>query len=513
VGGLANQLAAHMNFEPDDLSRVARFWGTERLAQTPGLMAVELFDAIARGEVKAVWIMGTNPAVSLPDSHAVCQALAACPLVMVSEVMQETDTSRFAHIRFPALGWGEKNGTVTNSERRISRQRAFLPAPGEARPDWWIIARMADQLGYGDAFAWEHPQEIFCEHAALTAFENNGERALNLRELASLSREAWDALAPYQWHAGDFPQRNLVPVDPSSHGAGVDELYPLILNTGRIRDQWHTMTRTGYVPRLMQHIDEPFVEMNATDAARAGLTDGQLARISSPRGVMVARVRISTAQRAGELFAPMHWNAQFARQGKVNALVEGRIDAGSGQPESKQTAVRIMPWLPAWQGELYARELPALPPSVCWWRKASRLTVAGEQPLLSWVRAYASGRGWQLQVAQTGERSSVLAWHHGELMLGYWEGHTLPALAHAFIEEAFAAAPVQLAERHALLHGQRPGEDADPGRIICSCFSVGENTIRKAIAGGCDSAAALGVKLRCGTNCGSCVPELKALLG
>ena len=513
VGGLANQLAAHMNFEPDDLSRVARFWGTERLAQTPGLMAVELFDAIARGEVKAVWIMGTNPAVSLPDSHAVCQALAACPLVMVSEVMQETDTSRFAHIRFPALGWGEKNGTVTNSERRISRQRAFLPAPGEARPDWWIIARIAEQLGYGDAFAWEHPQELFCEHAALTAFENNGERALNLRELASLSREAWDALAPYQWHAGDFPQRNLVPVDPSSHGAGVDELYPLILNTGRIRDQWHTMTRTGYVPRLMQHIDEPFVEMNATDAARAGLTDGQLARVSSPRGVMVARVRISTAQRAGELFAPMHWNAQFARQGKVNALVEGRVDAGSGQPESKQTAVRIMPWLPAWQGELYARELPALPPSVCWWRKASRLTVAGEQPLLSWVMAYASGRGWQLQVAQTGERSSVLAWHHGELMLGYWEGHTLPALAHAFIEEAFAAAPVQLAERHALLHGQRPGEDADPGRIICSCFSVGENTIRKAIAGGCDSAAALGVKLRCGTNCGSCVPELKALLG
>ncbi|WP_306789880.1 molybdopterin dinucleotide binding domain-containing protein, partial [Escherichia coli] len=97
---------------------------------------------------------------------------------------------------------------------------------------------------------------------------------------------AWDELAPYQWHAGDFPQRTLVPVDPSPHGAGVDELYPLILNTGRIRDQWHTMTRTGYVPRLMQHIDEPFVETNATDAARAGLTDGQLARVSSPRGVM-----------------------------------------------------------------------------------------------------------------------------------------------------------------------------------------------------------------------------------
>lgn len=189
VGGLANQLAAHMHFEPEDLSRVARFWGTERLAQTPGLMAVELFDAIARGEVKAVWIMGTNPAVSLPDSHAVCQALAGCPLVIVSEVMNDTDTGRFAHIRLPALGWGEKDGTVTNSERRISRQRAFLPAPGEAKPDWWIVAQVAKQLGYGDAFAWQHPHEIFCEHAALTAFENDGARALNLHDLAALTRE------------------------------------------------------------------------------------------------------------------------------------------------------------------------------------------------------------------------------------------------------------------------------------------------------------------------------------
>jgi len=513
VGGLANQLAAHMNFEPDDLSRVARFWGTERLAQTPGLMAVELFDAIARGEVKAVWIMGTNPAVSLPDSHAVCQALASCPLVMVSEVMEETDTSRFAHIRFPVLGWGEKNGTVTNSERRISRQRAFLPAPGEAKPDWWVIAQVAKQVGYGEAFAWTHPQEIFCEHAALTAFENNGERALNLRELAALTRDEWDALEPYQWSAGDFPRRQIVPVEPTSHAATVDALYPLLLNTGRIRDQWHTMTRTGYVARLMQHIAEPFVDICATDATRFALHDGQLARISSPRGVMVARARIHDGLRAGELFVPMHWNGCFARQGKVNTLVEGRCDPLSGQPESKQTAVRIMPWQPGWQGELYARTLPELPSSVYWWRKASRLTIAGDKPLLEWVMNYCTARGWQMQIAQTGERSSVLAWHQGELMLGYWEGTELPALAHTFIEEAFRNAPVQLAERHALLNGQNPGTRVEPGRIICSCFSVGENAIREAIAGGCDSAAALGATLRCGTNCGSCVPELKTLIG
>lgn len=511
VGGLANQLAAHMNFEPDDLSRVARFWGTERLAQTPGLMAVELFDAIARGEVKAVWIMGTNPAVSLPDSHAVCQALGRCPLVIVSEVMNDTDTSRFAHIRFPALAWGEKDGTVTNSERRISRQRAFLPAPGEAKPDWWIVAQVAKQLGYGEAFAWQHPHEIFCEHAALTAFENDGARALNLHDLATLTHEEWERLEPWQWPGGDFPCRNIVPVNPLSHGATVSALYPLILNSGRIRDQWHTMTRTGYVARLMQHIAEPFVEVCPADAVRFSLCDGQLARISSPRGVMVARVRISDAQREGNAFAPMHWNAAFARQGKVNALVEGRCDPVSGQPESKQTAVRIQPWQPVWQGELYAREGLEMPASVYWWRKASRLTVACDKPLLSWVMEYASGRGWQLQVAQTGERSSVLAWHEGQLMLGFWEGTALPALAHTVIEAAFHSPPVLPAERHALLNGQSVGKAMDPGRIICSCFSVGEEAIREAIAGGCDSVTALGAKLRCGTNCGSCVPELKGL--
>lgn len=516
VGGLANQLAAHMNFEPADLARVARFWGTERLAQTPGLMAVELFEAIALGEIKAVWIMGTNPAVSLPDSHAVCQALSACPLVIVSEVMQDTDTSRYAHIRFPALAWGEKNGTVTNSERRISRQRAFLPAPGEAKPDWWIIAQVAKQLGFEAAFRWQHPHEIFCEHAGLSAFENQGERAFNLRDLVTLSREEWDALTPYQWPTGHFPQRRIVPVEPQSHAAALQPLYPLVLNTGRIRDQWHTMTRTGYVPRLMEHIAEPVVSVSPRDAARYRLEEGQLARLSSARGVMVCRVNIHAGQREGELFTPMHWNRCFARQGAVNALVESRCDPHSGQPESKQTAVRIMPWQPAWQGELYARELPALPVFIHWWRKAargvSRLTLAGDKPLMAWLISECHSHGWTVQTAETGGRSSLLAWHDGALMLGFWQNERLPALAHAVIEDAFVRPPAQLAERHALLNGQSVQARSDEGRIICSCFGVGENLIRQAITEGCHSAAALGAKLRCGTNCGSCVPELNVMI-
>ncbi|HBX9395979.1 TPA: nitrate reductase subunit alpha [Klebsiella pneumoniae] len=354
VGGLATMLAAHMDFVPDDLQRLARFWGTERLAQTPGLTAVELFAAIGRGEVKAVWIMGTNPVVSLPDSHAVSQALAACPLVIVSDVAAQTDTGRFAHIRFPALAWGEKNGTVTNSERRISRQRSFLPPPGEAKADWWIIARVGQALGYREAFAWQHPHDVFREHAALSGFENDGQRAFDIGALADLSREAWDTMPPVRWPVsrsevawditrgwhGDGRLR-MVPVTPQPTRATTDAFYPLILNSGRIRDQWHTMTRTGAVPRLMQHIAEPMVEVAPQDAVRYQLPADGLARIWSRHGVMVAKVAISEGQRPGSLFVPMHWNNQFARQGRVNNLLAAVTDPYSGQPESKQAAVAI----------------------------------------------------------------------------------------------------------------------------------------------------------------------------
>lgn len=366
VGGLATMLAAHMNFEPDDLRRLARFWGSERLAQTPGLTAVELFAAIGRGEVKAVWIMGTNPVVSLPDSHAVSEALARCPLVIISDVVADTDTGRFAHIRFPALAWGEKSGTVTNSERRISRQRAFMPPPGEARADWWIVARVAEALGFGSAFAWQHPHEVFSEHAALSGYENDGQRAFDIGGLADLSREAWDALGPVRWpvsrseaawsvHKGWHRDGKLrmVPVAPQPTRATTDAFYPLILNSGRIRDQWHTMTRTGAVPRLMQHINEPVVEVAPADAQRYHLLEGELARVRSPNGVMVAKVTIGDGQRPGSLFVPMHWNNQFARQGRVNNLLAAVTDPHSGQPESKQTAVAIATWLPAWKGELF----------------------------------------------------------------------------------------------------------------------------------------------------------------
>ncbi|HGC6390088.1 TPA: molybdopterin-dependent oxidoreductase [Cronobacter dublinensis] len=533
VGGLASQLACHMAFEPADIARLGRFWGSERIAQTPGLMAVELFDAIGRGEVKAVWIMGTNPAVSLPDSDAVRQALARCELVIVSDITAQTDTAAFAHIRFPAQGWGEKNGTVTNSERRISRQRPFLPAPGDTRPDWWIVAQMARRLGHGEAFAWQHPHEIFCEHAALSGFENDGARAFDISALATLTREQYDALAPVQWPVtAQQPQGtprllatgagwrggrlNMVAVTPALPQARPGAAYPLWLNTGRIRDQWHTMTRTGSVARLMQHQPLPQVVMHPSDAARAGIVDGDLAEVASAQGFMVGWAALSDAQPPGALFAPMHWNARFASHGRVNTLVAPVCCPHSGQPESKQTAVRLQKRHSAWQGELFCRVMPPLAPDMLWWRRAldgcQHFTLAGRTPPHGWLRSLADSEGWQIQYADGVGGFHALAWRDGALMLAFYSAQRRPTVQAETIAAAFSAPPASAAARHALLGGKGAGNAPAKGRIICSCFSVGENAIRAAIANGCDSAARLGDALRCGTNCGSCIPELKALL-
>ncbi|MEO8114578.1 MAG: molybdopterin-dependent oxidoreductase, partial [Phenylobacterium sp.] len=251
TGGMATTLAAHMGFDPPSRARLARFWGAPRMAERPGLKAVEMFDAVASGKIKAIWIMATNPAVSLPDAGRVRDALAACPFVVVSDCMADTDTLAFAHVKLPALAWGEKDGTVTNSERRISRQRALFAAPGQARADWRIIADVAAAMGHGEAFAWRSPAQVFREWARLTAYENT-DRFLNLGPLAALSPEAYKALQPVQWPVtaaggaarlftdGRFPtpdgRARMIPLSPQGPAEDVDPAFPLALNTGRVRD-------------------------------------------------------------------------------------------------------------------------------------------------------------------------------------------------------------------------------------------------------------------------------------
>jgi len=288
VGGMANMLAAHMGFSPPEVDRVRRFWTAPHMVEAEGLKAVALFDAIEAGRIKALWVMATNPLVSMPEADRVAAALTKLDLFIVSENVASNDTvAAGAHILLPAAAWGEKDGTVTNSERRITRQRPFMPLPGEARPDWWIVSETAQRLGFGDAFPYRSAADIFREHAALTAFENEGTRDLDLGGLAALSDQGYAALAPVQWpapRAGNGTPRlfaeggffaaagraSLISPESPQLAAPVSDAYPLLLNTGRVRDQWHTMTRTGKSPRLGSHRAVPFVEVHPPTASALG---------------------------------------------------------------------------------------------------------------------------------------------------------------------------------------------------------------------------------------------------
>ncbi len=537
VGGLANQLACHMGFTPEDISRVGRFWKSDNVTHSAGLNAVDLFRAVEAGQIKAVWIMGTNPLVSLPDADRVRAGLMRCPLVIVSDIMRDTDTTRVAHICLPALGWGEKNGTVTNSERCISRQRGFLPAPGEAKPDWWILSQVAQRLGFTDAFAYRHPAEIFREHAALSGFENHGSRAFDISGLAQLTNAEWDSLQPVQWPVNALhPQgtarlfsdkrfyhpdgrARLIPVTPRLPLNRPDDVYPLVMNTGRVRDQWHTMTRTGKSARLMQHISEPFCQFHPDDAPQ--IRAGDLLRVSSSHGWLLLRAQPDPLQPRGSVFVPMHWNSQFSQQARVDALIEAHVDPLSGQPESKHMPVSLRRWRAAWQAELFVRGEGIAPPLAQYWSRitqpgVSHFTLADSsrpEDWLAWLSEQYASAGLICQIADLGDEGfSLLAWCEGELQLAFYARRRAPSVDRQAVVAAFSVPPQTAAQRLALLAGRAGGDKAPTGAIICSCFSIGEIPIADAVRQGCHSVQQLGDKLKCGTNCGSCIPELKKII-
>ncbi|MBZ5487345.1 nitrate reductase [Halomonas aquamarina] len=552
VGGLANQLAAHMDYHsPGALARVTRFWAmdtlTPRLPEAPGYKAIELFEAIERGEIKALWIMATNPAVSLPDAARVRRALEKCPLVIVSECAAHTDLLAYADIILPATGWSEKDGTVTNSERRISRQRGLLPAPGQARHDWWIICEAAKRLGFGEAFAYTHPHDIFDEHARLSGYENEGEgkRLFDISGLAGLGRAGYDALAPIQWpvtysaphgtarlfEEGRFATPNgrarFIAVTPRLPEQALSAAFPLRLNTGRIRDQWHTMTRTARAPRLMNHRVEPFIELHPDDAERYGIEAQQLAVLSAPSGEYRGRARISNAQRRGEVFIPMHWTDVFSNAGRSGAMLAAITDPVSGQPEAKHGAVALAPLAAAWEATLLIAQpvgdnSPVGAPPWCryeYWARVpmqgcQRWQLAGRQPIDDWLAQMASWLPEQATLwCEDGGNGRLRAAAVAQGKLCWWlmvgPPSELPGLA--WLQARFNDTRLSDTHRRRLLAGSDDG-GADTGPVICSCHQVGQSVIMNAIRAGDDSVEALGARLACGTQCGSCLPELKSLI-
>jgi assimilatory nitrate reductase catalytic subunit len=409
VGGLANTLAAHLDLESDaHRAAVQEFWRSPRIALRPGLKAVELFEAMHTGRIKAVWIMATNPVVSLPDADRAREALRRCGLVVVSDCAADTDTTALAHVLLPAASWGEKDGTVTNSERRISRQRQFLAPPGEARPDWWIVSEVARRMGFEQAFRYESPREIFDEHARLCALACRASLAFDITGLAGLSARECEELEPTQWPVqrrgadgvarlfqnGRFMHADgkarLVPVHPRGPHHATDASYPFALNTGRIRDQWHTMTRTGRAPRLTEHLPEPFVDLHAHDALLTSVQAGELATVRTRWGSMVARVRISGEVPRGALFVPMHWSDSHASQGRVGALVNPAVDPLSGEPEFKHTPASIQSFPVEWYGVVLARR-PIAARVITWWTLIYgagflRYELAGREVPADWAQ-------------------------------------------------------------------------------------------------------------------------------
>lgn len=541
VGGLANMLAAHMNIEDaEHRDTVQTFWESPVLCQQQGLKAVDMFDAIKDGKIKAVWVMATNPLVSLPNRNNIIKAMENCELVVVSDCVEKNDTLAYADVIFPATTWAEKNGMVTNSERRISRQRGLISAPGEARHDWQIICDVAKKMGFEAAFDYSHPVEIFREHAALSGFNNgtNGHpaRDFDISGLQSLTEEQYDNFAPTSWPVNaTYPngrarmfddgiyftpsgKAKFIAVDQKANEGKPDETYPMLLNSGRYRDQWHTMTRTGRSSSLAKHSKEPTLSVHPADAKVKGITEGQLVSVASEFGEVILPCTFDKGLRRGTLFAPIHWTQQTASNANISNCFSQRIDPISGQPDSKYVAVEIAPVATMQHLQLFSRQDLEL--GTHYWAKAktsfgyefiAAMTENLASPL-QWCKSLSSCDGDWAYFESTAEGThSVVCLLEGELQfVAFFQAEKEPVNAE-WIDDLFNSGSISSGEVGQLL-SRTAGEEYLKGKIICSCFRIGENQILQAIEQGVDSVEGLGEALQCGTNCGSCKGELQGLL-
>lgn len=584
VGGMANLLGGHRDLaNAAHRAEVAALWGLPEVPARPGKTAVEMFEAAADGEIKALWIACTNPAQSMPDQRTVARALERAELVVVQEAFSTTETTRHAHLLLPATSWGEKIGTVTNSERRISRVRAAVPAPGETRHDWQIAVQLAQRLEArlrpGRPTLFPYPVEPAPAGAQALWEEHRGSTAGRDLDITGLS---WERLedGPQQWpmrqgarqgqarlyEDGLFPtpdgkaRFHAAPFQPLAEP--VDARHPFSLTTGRLRDQWHGMSRTGTLGRLFSHAAEPRLHMHPQDMQRRGFGEGELVRLASRRGALLVPVHADTQLAPARLFMAMHWGSEFlsgrGEDGErllgINALTQPAFCPISKQPELKHTAVRVakaempwsllaMGWLPEERALEVRQALAALmghfsfatcvpfsnqvalsaaaqtrtgvllraasqeaPPSEVLQRIEQLLGLNSLQAVRYDDKRRQQSRTLQLQRNAEGALRLEALLLTGDTRAGSW-------LAQLLADESTPPQPTHLL----LTQSARPPSGAAPRSAqICSCMNVSAARITQTLAQcpGSDGErlAQLQQRLGCGTQCGSCIPELKRLV-
>ena len=359
TGGLAHLLPGYRQVtDPAARAAVERHWGVPagRIAAQPGRSALEIFQGLRDGAVRAIWIMCTNPAASMPDLDLVEKALRQAEVVIVQDAYHPTETSRFADVLLPAAQWPEKDGVMTNSERRLTYLPKLVDPPGEALPDAVIVTRVARELGFKAAFPYESAAEIFDEFAALTSGTACDCAGASHARLLKDGPLQWPVPHPEhpgtsrRYLGGRFPavdgRARLLAVEHDPPVEPADADFPLTLTTGRVRDHWHTLTRTAKSPALAARTPEPFLEVHPADARRAGILDGEFVEITSRRGKAVAQARVSETIREGTCFLPFHWGRHWGFYKAANNLTLSAHDRTSKQPELKACAVRLRALMP-----------------------------------------------------------------------------------------------------------------------------------------------------------------------
>ena len=581
VGGLANLISAHRDMsKPEHRAEVAALWGIDDVPSKPGKTAVEMFEAAADGEIKALWIACTNPAQSMPNQSTVRRALERAEFVVVQEAFATAETCDFADLLLPATTWGEKEGTVTNSERRITRVHAAVPAPGHARHDWQIVVDLATRLTQepgvaqhkaGLHMAYTSPEEIWEEHRESTRGRDLDITGLSYAHLDK-SPEQWpmrEGAAQGQarlYEDGVFATANgrakfaALPYVPTAEVR--ESRFPFSLNTGRLRDQWHGMTRTGLVGKLFGHVPEPMVQLHPDDMARLGFTEGTLVHVTSKRGSIVLPAQASAGLGANQAFIAMHWGAAFLsgrdHQNKplagVNAITTSAYCPTSKQPELKHAAVKVLKaelpwtllavaWLPEHKAQTILQDLRA---------RMVQFEFASCVPFSDSPTEGLARQGVLMRAACS-EAPDMALLHDIEELLGlngpaslrYVDAkrsqlrsmrlqhseakQTQDTQLNAFLIAGDTSAQTWLKAllqtqastkdygRRLLMTGSKPPVAlVDAGTTVCSCVGVKDVAIRNHLniykGDSAQRLASLQGTLKCGTQCGSCVPELRRMI-